>query len=205
MRDSNRLAFRAGTAIHGPEPIAALVLAAWGRVDRAASGSWGAPRGLGPVGRRGSLDSASGTRVMKAMVLKKVVDLVDNRAPLSLEELADPVPGEGEVLIRVSVCGVCHTELDEIEGRTPPPRLPVVLGHQVVGRVVAGGDKTSRFADGDRVARRVAQNNDRQTVEESAARRDARLDRRPRCPRTHPRLRRRSTVLCSFDHLPSTL
>ena len=43
------------------------------------------------------------------------------------------------MLIRVSCCGVCHTELDEIEGRTPPPRLPVILGHQVVGRVVETG------------------------------------------------------------------
>ena len=38
-------------------------------------------------------------------------------------------------LVKVAACGVCHTELDEIEGRTPPPKLPVVLGHQVVGRV----------------------------------------------------------------------
>ena len=47
----------------------------------------------------------------------------------------DPEPGNGELLIKVSTCGVCHTELDEIEGRTPPPVLPVILGHQAVGRV----------------------------------------------------------------------
>jgi propanol-preferring alcohol dehydrogenase len=48
------------------------------------------------------------------------------------------VPAEGEVLIRVTVCGVCHTELDEIEGRTPPPSLPIVPGHQVVGVIEQG-------------------------------------------------------------------
>jgi propanol-preferring alcohol dehydrogenase len=51
----------------------------------------------------------------------------------------------------VNVCGVCHTELDEIEGRTPPPRLPVVLGHQVVGTVEETGREVSAFRCGDRV------------------------------------------------------
>ena len=54
-------------------------------------------------------------------------------------------------MIRVSRCGVCHTELDEIEGRTPPPKLPVVLGHQVVGRVEALGPGASLHKVGDRV------------------------------------------------------
>jgi propanol-preferring alcohol dehydrogenase len=54
-------------------------------------------------------------------------------------ELPAPVPGSGELLIRISACGVCHTELDEIEGRTPPPQLPTILGHQIVGRVVGIG------------------------------------------------------------------
>jgi propanol-preferring alcohol dehydrogenase len=54
-------------------------------------------------------------------------------------------------LIQVSVCGVCHTELDEIEGRTPPPRLPVVPGHQVIGRVVDNGFGARRFPIGARV------------------------------------------------------
>jgi len=76
---------------------------------------------------------------MKAMVLNRLGSLEDNQAPLELAELPAPVPGEREILIKVSACGVCHTELDEIEGRTPPPRLPVVLGHQVVGRVVSSG------------------------------------------------------------------
>jgi len=76
---------------------------------------------------------------MKAMVLNRLGSLEEDRAPLELTDLPDPVPGEHEILIKVSACGVCHTELDEIEGRTPPPRLPVVLGHQVVGRVVSSG------------------------------------------------------------------
>jgi alcohol dehydrogenase, propanol-preferring len=76
---------------------------------------------------------------MKAMVLAKLCRLDENATPLALRNVPDPVPGENEMLVRVSVCGVCHTELDEIEGRTPPPRLPIVLGHQVVGRVEAVG------------------------------------------------------------------
>jgi propanol-preferring alcohol dehydrogenase len=80
---------------------------------------------------------------MKAMVLNRLGSLEENRAPLEMAELPDPVPGEHEILIKVSACGVCHTELDEIEGRTPPPRLPVVLGHQVVGRVISSGPPRS--------------------------------------------------------------
>ena len=70
---------------------------------------------------------------MKAMVLNKLCNLKENQSPLQLVDLPDPVPAEGEVLVKVTVCGVCHTELDEIEGLTPPPQLPIVLGHQVVG------------------------------------------------------------------------
>jgi propanol-preferring alcohol dehydrogenase len=88
---------------------------------------------------------------MKAMVLNKLANLEQNKAPLELVTLPDPVPGENEILIKVSVCGVCHTELDEIEGRTPPPHLPVVLGHQVVGRVERTGRQARRFQPGDRV------------------------------------------------------
>ena len=77
---------------------------------------------------------------MKAMVLTELCRLEEREDPLLLVDLPDPVPGEGEILVKVSACGVCHTELDEIEGRTPPPSLPVVLGHQAVGRVEVGGD-----------------------------------------------------------------
>jgi len=88
---------------------------------------------------------------MKAMVLNEICKLTENPAPLELTELADPVPGETEILVRVSVCGVCHTELDEIEGRTPPPHLPAVLGHQVVGTVADMGSRASTFQIGARV------------------------------------------------------
>jgi len=88
---------------------------------------------------------------MKAMLLNKLCSLEENKTPLDLVNLPNPVPGGKEILVRVSTCGVCHTELDEIEGRTPPPRLPVVLGHQVIGRVEETGSKTSSFKTGDRV------------------------------------------------------
>jgi len=88
---------------------------------------------------------------MKAMLLGKLSRLEENPSPLELVELPEPLPGEHEVLIKVSTCGVCHTELDEIEGRTPPPKLPMILGHQVVGRVAAAGRAANRFKVGERV------------------------------------------------------
>jgi alcohol dehydrogenase, propanol-preferring len=80
---------------------------------------------------------------MKAMLLSELADVKTHPTPLRLEQVPDPTPGEGEILIRVSACSVCHTELDEIEGRTPPPELPVILGHQVVGVVEEIGKKRS--------------------------------------------------------------
>jgi propanol-preferring alcohol dehydrogenase len=88
---------------------------------------------------------------MKAMILTRLARVDAASDPLSLADLPEPIPEPHEVLLRVSACGVCHTELDEIEGRTPPPALPVVPGHQVVGRVVARGSAATRFALGDRV------------------------------------------------------
>ena len=88
---------------------------------------------------------------MRAMLLEATGSLRDNSRPLRLAERADPVPAEGELLIKVHTCGVCHTELDEIEGRTPPPELPIILGHQVVGRVEALGPSCNMFRRGDRV------------------------------------------------------
>ena len=87
---------------------------------------------------------------MKAMILNEIISLEKNPNPLVLTDLPEPVPGEKEIFLKVSACGVCHTELDEIEGRTPPPHLPVVPGHQVVGTVAAMGG-VSRFQKGDRV------------------------------------------------------
>jgi len=88
---------------------------------------------------------------MKAMVLNEICNLKENKNPLALTKLPEPVPGAREVLIKVSTCGVCHTELDEIEGRTPPPQLPVVLGHQVIGSVHDKGPEADKFDIGDRV------------------------------------------------------
>ena len=85
------------------------------------------------------------------MVLNRLCRLEENETPLDLMDIPDPIPGEKEILVKVLACGVCHTELDEIEGRTPPPRLPVVLGHQVVGRVEATSGGASAFKIGDRV------------------------------------------------------
>jgi propanol-preferring alcohol dehydrogenase len=73
---------------------------------------------------------------MQAMLLDRLGEVADGAAALDARELPMPEPAPDEVLIEVSCCGACHTELDEIEGRTPPPRLPIVPGHQVVGRVV---------------------------------------------------------------------
>ncbi|MCS6903460.1 MAG: zinc-dependent alcohol dehydrogenase family protein [Candidatus Bipolaricaulota bacterium] len=88
---------------------------------------------------------------MKAMVLKQLARLEENSTPLELETLPDRVPREREILIKISACGICHTELDEIEGRTTPSRFPIILGHQVVGRVVALGPGVRAFKVGDRV------------------------------------------------------
>jgi propanol-preferring alcohol dehydrogenase len=88
---------------------------------------------------------------MKAMVLNEICSLKENRSPLQLTDLPNPTPKEKEILIKISACGVCHTELDEIEGRTPPPQLPVVLGQQVVGTVKETGRNANRYKAGERV------------------------------------------------------
>lgn len=88
---------------------------------------------------------------MKAMVLRQIAPVAQNSKPLKMTDMPAPVPGAGELLVEVSVCGVCHTELDEIEGRTPPPELPVIPGHQIVGHVAERGKGTRRFEVGDRV------------------------------------------------------
>lgn len=88
---------------------------------------------------------------MKAMLLKALGPMSPAAAPLVLAAVPQPIPSPTEVLIRVSVCGVCHTELDEIEGRTPPPALPVIPGHQVVGVVEDAGMRADSVGVGDRV------------------------------------------------------
>ncbi|HOE64303.1 MAG TPA: zinc-dependent alcohol dehydrogenase family protein [Candidatus Sumerlaeota bacterium] len=88
---------------------------------------------------------------MKAFLMKQTVNLSECNHPLFLSDIPEPILLENEILIKVSVCGVCHTELDEIEGRTPPPSLPVVPGHQAVGVVIAAGRSVRRFQIGDRI------------------------------------------------------
>ena len=88
---------------------------------------------------------------MRAMLLRQTGLLTGAAQPLEMADLPVPEPRPDEILIRITVCGVCHTELDEIEGRTPPLRLPVVLGHQVVGRVERAGERAAELHQGDRV------------------------------------------------------
>lgn len=88
---------------------------------------------------------------MRAMILTQIASLAERPDPLEPADLPTPEPGPSEILVEVSACGVCHTELDEIEGRTPPPELPVVPGHEVVGRVAARGPDATLHAVGDRV------------------------------------------------------
>src|SRR5512142_3348212 len=73
------------------------------------------------------------------------------RTPLVPAELPLPVPGPGQLRIRVAACGVCRTDLHVADGELPRPKLPLVLGHEIVGRVDALGEGTARFALGDRV------------------------------------------------------
>lgn len=82
------------------------------------------------------------------MVLKGISPI--EQKPLEMTDLPVPVPGPGEILVRVSACGVCHTELDEIEGRLSS-RLPIVLGHEIVGRVESLGAGAAEFRLQDRV------------------------------------------------------
>jgi propanol-preferring alcohol dehydrogenase len=77
-------------------------------------------------------------------------ELPSRKDPLLPMDLPTPVPLAGQVRIRVSACGICHTELDEIEGRLSPPGFPLVPGHEVVGRVEALGPGAGKFRIGDR-------------------------------------------------------
>jgi len=74
--------------------------------------------------------------------------------PLRAAEVPDPEPGPGQLLLRVHACGVCRTDLHVVDGELPDPKLPLVLGHQIVGTVEAAGpgsDRAARFRPGDRV------------------------------------------------------
>jgi propanol-preferring alcohol dehydrogenase len=84
-------------------------------------------------------------------VLETVAAMSPDVEPLRLVDLPEPRPGPGEIRIRIATCGVCHTELDEIEGRSSPATLPVVPGHQVVGYVDSLGAGATVHAVGTRV------------------------------------------------------
>lgn len=83
---------------------------------------------------------------MRAMVLDKPGQ------PLELREVPKPKPGRGQLLVRITACAVCRTDLHVVDGELPHPKLPLILGHQIVGRVEAMGEqKDAKFAIGDRV------------------------------------------------------
>jgi propanol-preferring alcohol dehydrogenase len=82
---------------------------------------------------------------MKAVTLEKITSLKKNKQPLKLVELTKPAIRNKEILVKISACGVCHTELDEIEGRTPPASIPIILGHQIVGFVADRGRNARKF------------------------------------------------------------
>ena len=82
---------------------------------------------------------------MRAMVLEEA------GSPLVERELPDPEPGSGEALIEISACAVCRTDLHIFDGELTEPKLPLVPGHMIVGRVAGRGEGATRFAEGDRV------------------------------------------------------
>ena len=82
---------------------------------------------------------------MRAMRLRAA------KQPLRLEELPIPTPTEGQVLIRVAVCAVCRTDLHIVSGELNEPKLPLVIGHMIVGRIEGLGSGAQRFAPGDRI------------------------------------------------------
>ncbi|MFB0556289.1 MAG: zinc-dependent alcohol dehydrogenase family protein [Dehalococcoidia bacterium] len=83
------------------------------------------------------------------MVLNRISSVEEK--PLELVDLPPPVLDSKQILVKVSTCGVCHTELDEIEGRVSPSRFPMILGHEIVGRVEGLGPGVTKFKEGDRV------------------------------------------------------
>jgi alcohol dehydrogenase, propanol-preferring len=88
---------------------------------------------------------------MKSLQIDSISEIGSSQMPLKFAEISIPDIDDGQLLVKVSVCGVCHTELDEIEGRTPPPVYPVIPGHQVIGRVEKVGSDVTGFNNGDRV------------------------------------------------------
>lgn len=88
---------------------------------------------------------------MRALFLPGICDLRTERHPLTPGDAPEPRAVADEIVLKVGSCGICHTELDEIEGRTPPSFFPIIPGHQVVGRVVEKGAGVTQHQVGDRV------------------------------------------------------
>ena len=86
---------------------------------------------------------------MRALLVSRHAPIRER--PLDLVEMADPEPGPAEIVVRVSACAICRTDLHVIEGDLPPQRIPIVPGHQIVGRVEGAGPQCRRFRPGDRV------------------------------------------------------
>lgn len=84
---------------------------------------------------------------MKAWLITEVGELSSEK--FILKNVQDPEISSDEILIKVKACGICHTELDEIEGRASPSILPVIPGHQIVGEVILVGDGVKKFKVGD--------------------------------------------------------
>jgi len=82
---------------------------------------------------------------MLAMILNKP------KQPLQLVRLPDPVPGKGQLLLKVHACGVCRTDLHVVDGELTEPNLPIIPGHQIVGTVIEAGENATRYSIGDRV------------------------------------------------------
>ena len=82
---------------------------------------------------------------MKAMVLKKL------KTVLELTNLGDRLPGPGEIRVKVAACGVCRTDLHVVDGELPDPQLPIIPGHEIVGRIDAVGTGVEGLRMGERV------------------------------------------------------
>lgn len=88
---------------------------------------------------------------MRAWVINKTGGILNDGEVLKFVEMDIPELRDDEILIKVTACGVCHTEIDEIEGRTPPSVFPMIPGHEIVGIVAEKGKKAGKFKIGDRV------------------------------------------------------
>ena len=87
--------------------------------------------------------------LMTAMVLNRIAAM--ESTPLTLRQVSLPIPRAHQVQIKISASGICHTELDEIEGRLLPSKFPMILGHEIIGRVTQLGTSVNELHEGDRV------------------------------------------------------